>query len=84
VTYLDLSSKSISDFCALHLSEALKVNNTLTNLDLKRDSISEVGAQYLSEALKVNNTVTNLNLSRNSIPTLVPSIFLRLSKLIRQ
>ncbi|KAJ3443128.1 leucine rich repeat family protein [Anaeramoeba flamelloides] len=49
-------------------SEALKVNQTLTNLNLTWNQIgNEEGIQSLSEALKINHTLICLNLSRNQI-----------------
>jgi Ran GTPase-activating protein (RanGAP) involved in mRNA processing and transport len=49
-----------------NLSDALKVNQTLTNLDLSFDGIySGEGIKILSDTLKVNQTLTTLDLSRN-------------------
>ncbi|KAJ3429688.1 leucine rich repeat family protein [Anaeramoeba flamelloides] len=49
------------------LSEALKVNQTLTNLNLECSWIDDEGMQALSESLKVNQTLTDLKLSDNPI-----------------
>ena len=49
------------------LSEALKVNSTLTTINLEQNSIGPEGAAALSEALKVNSTLTTINLYGNSI-----------------
>ncbi|KAF9136205.1 hypothetical protein BGX30_011300, partial [Mortierella sp. GBA39] len=75
LTTLDLWNNSIGDNEVQALSEALKINSTLTTLDLgnlntldRGDNwIGDNGTQALSEALKSNSTLTTLNLSNNSI-----------------
>jgi hypothetical protein len=66
---------------AIDLSEALKLNTSLTSLDLSSnrpvasfqfslntdDSIDDEGALQLSEALKLNTSLTSLNLSCNRL-----------------
>ncbi|KAJ6233656.1 leucine rich repeat family protein [Anaeramoeba flamelloides] len=49
------------------LSEALKMNHTLTKLNLRLKGIGDKGTQVLSESLKVNKTLINLNLCFNEI-----------------
>ena len=49
------------------LSDALKVNGSLTHLNLKYNWIDPSGASFLSDALKVNGSLTHLNLSCNGI-----------------
>lgn len=51
---------------AKSLSEALKVNNTLTSISFDSNKLGAEGAISLSEALKVNNTLTKINLSNNN------------------
>ncbi|KAJ6250326.1 leucine rich repeat family protein [Anaeramoeba flamelloides] len=50
-----------------HLSEALKVNQTVTKLNLYANQIGAKGVKYLSEAIKVNQTLTKLDLCWNKI-----------------
>ena len=64
---LDLSHKFISEAAVVFLSEALKVNSTLTVLYLSKNRIGDQGATGLAEALKVNSTLTVLYLSDNRI-----------------
>ncbi|KAG0196550.1 hypothetical protein BGX28_009996, partial [Mortierella sp. GBA30] len=52
---------------AVALSEALKINSTVTTLNLSYNSIGDNGAVALSEALKTNSTLTTLDLRNNSI-----------------
>ena len=61
------TNEPIGDSGARFLSDAIKVNNTLTNLDLSGNAIGDSGAGFLSEAIKVNTVLTNLNLSVNEI-----------------
>ena len=49
------------------LSQALKVNTSLTSLDLCWNCIGYEGAHSLSEALRVNTSLTSLDLRFNSI-----------------
>ena len=49
------------------LSQAIKVNTSLTTLHLPHNSIGAEGATSLSQALAVNTSLTTLDLSRNSI-----------------
>jgi len=49
------------------LSEALKVNVTLTNLDLSDNWIGDSGAKALSDVLQVNATLKKLRLSSTKI-----------------
>ena len=49
------------------LSQALKVNSSLTNLHLGGSIIGHTGAESLSQALTLNSSLTNLDLSGNSI-----------------
>ena len=64
---LDLSLELISEPDVVLLSEALKVNSTLTKLDLRGNGIGDQGATGLAEALKVNSTLTKLDLCGNGI-----------------
>ncbi|KAF9995335.1 hypothetical protein BGZ79_010970 [Entomortierella chlamydospora] len=64
---LALRNSLIGDNGAQALSEALKVNSTLTTLSLYNNSVRDNGAQALSEALKTNSTLTTLDLTFNSI-----------------
>ena len=48
-------------------SDAIKVNNVLTNFDLSRNNIGDSGAGFLSDAIKVNTVLTNLDLDFNKI-----------------
>ena len=66
VTKLSLSWGDIgADIGAESLSQALKVNSSLSNLDLSVNFIGDPGAESLSQALKVNSSLTNLDLSCN-------------------
>ncbi len=49
------------------LSDALKVNASLTNLDLELNEIGSEGAIALSEALNVNASIKKVNVRSNSI-----------------
>ncbi|KAG0322344.1 hypothetical protein BGZ99_003386 [Dissophora globulifera] len=49
------------------LTEALKIDASLTTLSLELNSISDLEAQELSEGLKINSTLTTLHLVRNLI-----------------
>ena len=64
---LDLRFDLTSEADVVLLSEALKVNSTLTLLDLRTNGIGDQGATGLAEALKVNSTLTKLDLSTNDI-----------------
>ncbi|CAF3802344.1 unnamed protein product, partial [Rotaria socialis] len=55
LTTLDMTSNTIGDLGAQHLSGALKNNTTLTKLNLRLNNIEHLGAQYLSDALRNNN-----------------------------
>ena len=52
---------------ATSITEAIKVNKTLTNLDWSDKGMSEASATSIAEAIKVNKTLTNLNLCSNGI-----------------
>ena len=73
MTEIDLSnqhSRSTTLSLALtvnFLSQALRVNKSLTTLDLSSNFISAEGATSLSRALIVNTCLTTLYLSHNSI-----------------
>ena len=49
------------------LTEAMKVNTTLTQMNLSGNSIGVAGAASLAKAIKVNTTLTQINLSSNNI-----------------
>ena len=49
------------------LTEAMKVNTTLTQLNLESTFIGDAGAASISEAMEVNTTLTQLNLWRNHV-----------------
>lgn len=51
------------------LSDALKVNKSLTNLDLRSNQIGASGAKALSDALEINTTLTKLDLTCNGVGT---------------
>lgn len=55
-----LTSKQVK-----HLSDALRVNNTLTSLDVSHNYISDIDARILVSALADNQTLKELNLSHN-------------------
>ena len=61
-----LSENHISDEGAISLSDALRVNTSLTSLDLRRKSIGHAAAIFLSDASRVNTSRT-LDLLLNSI-----------------
>ena len=48
-----------------HLSEALKVNKTVTQIYLGDNEIGAEGVKHLAEALKDNKTVTDIKLGDN-------------------
>ncbi|KAG0301124.1 hypothetical protein BGZ98_008602 [Dissophora globulifera] len=64
---INLDNNPIKESTVQALSEALKINSTLTTLSLGFNAIGANGAQMLSEVLKVNLTLTALNLGTNSI-----------------
>ena len=64
---MNLNNNSISDAGASRLSQALKVNSSLTDLTLYGNSIGDAGAFALSHALAVNSSLSDLNLNANSI-----------------
>ena len=65
---LDLSSTEISDTGILHLSEALKHNNSLTGLNLSYSKhITNTGAVTLSKMLLVNKSLERLDLYGTSV-----------------
>ena len=64
---LDLSYELTSEPDVVLLSEALKVNSTLSELDLSANDIGDQDATGLAEALKVNSTLRGLRLSYNGI-----------------
>ncbi|XP_067041353.1 protein NLRC3-like [Acropora muricata] len=49
------------------LSQALRVNTSLSSLDLARNSIGNEGANSLAQALRVNTSLSSLALAFNSI-----------------
>jgi len=51
----------------MFLSDALKINTTLTTLDLGSSCIGDVDAEFLSSALNTNTTLTSLDLGGNHI-----------------
>jgi len=51
---------------AKYLSEALKINKTLTSLYLGRNNIDDIGTKYIFEALKTNKTLTSIHLGWNN------------------
>ena len=57
----------------INLSEALKLNNTISDLDLSFNKIglNPENIKYLSEALKVNKAITKLSLKKNKINQLL-------------
>ncbi|KFH71343.1 hypothetical protein MVEG_01643 [Podila verticillata NRRL 6337] len=65
--HFELGTNLIGDNGAQALSEALKINSTLTTLNLRSNFIGDDGAQALAEALKTNSTLSVLDLSDNSI-----------------
>ena len=65
---LDLSSSKISDTGILHISEALKHNNSLTDLYLSNSKhITNTGAVALSKMLLENNSLKRLYLCGTSV-----------------
>ena len=64
---LDFTSELTGKPDVVLLSEALKVNSTLTQLDLRRNDIGDKGATGIAKALKVNSTLTVLYLSGNDV-----------------
>lgn len=46
-----------------HMSEALKVNSTLTELSMRKHDICDLGASLIADALSVNQTLKVLDLS---------------------
>ena len=54
----------IGDSGASSLSEALKVNSSLTQLNLRDNSIGDSGAKSLSDAMESNITITELDIHR--------------------
>ena len=64
---MDLRYNSIGDEGASSLSEALRVNTSLTSLDLRYNSIGGEVASSLSEALRVNTSRTSLELTDGSV-----------------
>ena len=67
INSLNLSGNEISDEGAKAISEALKVNTSVTNLDLSYATIGYEGAKAIAEALKVNTTITSLDIVANQI-----------------
>jgi Ran GTPase-activating protein (RanGAP) involved in mRNA processing and transport len=63
--YLD--SNDIYEQGALAISEALKVNSSLTLLSLGGNFLHDTGACSIAEALKVNSSLTFLSLENNGI-----------------
>ena len=58
---------SQSDYSAAYLSEALKLNKTLTDLVVSWNNIGDSGVAYLSKALRLNRTLTDLSKSKDNI-----------------
>lgn len=52
---------------ALGLSDALKINESLTSIDLSYNRIGTEGAESLADAFAQNPSLTELNLRRNKI-----------------
>ena len=50
-----------------HISDALKINTTLTKLGLSRTLFVSIGINEIVEFLGTNKTLTSLNLSLNNI-----------------
>ena len=67
VTWLHLSSKSISNVEVEALVPGLYHCSTLKRLDLSYNSISDAGAETLTQALHHNSTLMELYLSNNNI-----------------
>ncbi|KAL0242942.1 hypothetical protein GEMRC1_005505 [Eukaryota sp. GEM-RC1] len=68
VTSVNLEDNSIGDEGARALTEAVKVNASVTGIDLGFNyRIGDEGTRALAEALKVNAAVTSIVLSENSI-----------------
>jgi hypothetical protein len=67
VDVLVLSSKDVDDDDARALSDALRVNTTLTRLVLSGNAIGPIGAASLAAALAVNSTLVELDLACNDV-----------------
>ena len=57
-----MSRNRLGEQGGIAISEALKVNTSITNIDLSRNYIGEQGGIAISEALKVNSFITNIDL----------------------
>ena len=64
---ITLSGIHIGDAEVNTLSDALKVNSSLTELNLQGNGIGDAGATSLSDALKINSSLAELNLHANEI-----------------
>ena len=71
MTRIELSNNQIGDDGATALSEALKVNSTVTEIRLDINVINDAGATALSEALKVNSTKAAIWLQNNQIDVII-------------
>jgi hypothetical protein len=67
LTYLNLSTNSISDRECVILAKFLAKNLSLAYLDLSTNTIFEQGAIFIVESLKENKSLTHLNISFNNI-----------------
>ena len=66
-TKLDLTARSLGDFGAKALAEALKKPNKLKSLDLYFNYIRDEGAIAIADALAAHKTLVNLTMESNNI-----------------
>ena len=64
---LSLYDNGIGPEGAAAISEALKVNGSLTSLDVSENTIKNEGAVAIGEALKINGSLTSLDVRFNSL-----------------
>ncbi|KAL0240902.1 hypothetical protein GEMRC1_006138 [Eukaryota sp. GEM-RC1] len=64
---MTLFSCNIDHNIAVLLSEALKVNSSVSDINLGCNSVGDQGAMALAETLKVNSSLNTVNLWSNSI-----------------
>ncbi|CAF1284284.1 unnamed protein product [Didymodactylos carnosus] len=67
VCYLNLTGKLASKEDKTAITEALKINKTLTTLLIARNNTSDQGAMAIAEALKINKTLRTLDIIHNNI-----------------
>uniref|UniRef100_A0A6B2KZS0 NAD(P)(+)--arginine ADP-ribosyltransferase n=1 Tax=Arcella intermedia TaxID=1963864 RepID=A0A6B2KZS0_9EUKA len=67
MTILNLGCNEIGKEGVQFLSEAIKLNSSLTSLNLHVNLFGNEGAQFISEAIKVNSSLTELDIQLTSI-----------------